>query len=195
MPQQAWSRKRERQYEDIKDGQQERGTSEGRAEEIAARTVNQQRARSGEAAHFRPTDRYGLEPEAAHGALAFGSGLRSSLRNNATGPSGRPCTKGWPKHTARAGGDLQPRRPTTRRGGGASHARRRGTTGRQRASRRRRTGRTRPDRTVLTPRARGRRRTRRRPGPTVASRPWPTPRPGARVGADAHPTSRHRHRR
>ncbi|WP_049565878.1 hypothetical protein [Streptomyces sp. SBT349] len=43
------SSKRERQYEHIKEGATERGTSTGRAEEIAARTVNKQRARSGEA--------------------------------------------------------------------------------------------------------------------------------------------------
>ena len=43
------SRKRERQYEHIKEGAEKRGTSEGRAEEIAARTVNKERARSGEA--------------------------------------------------------------------------------------------------------------------------------------------------
>ena len=49
MPQQSWSAKRERQYEKIKSGQQERGTGEDRAEEIAARTVNKERARSGEA--------------------------------------------------------------------------------------------------------------------------------------------------
>lgn len=42
------SAKRERQYEHIKDSQEERGTSEGRAKEIAARTVNKERARSGE---------------------------------------------------------------------------------------------------------------------------------------------------
>ena len=49
MPQQAWSQKRERQYEHIKEGLRERGTSEDKAEEIAARTVNKERARSGEA--------------------------------------------------------------------------------------------------------------------------------------------------
>ena len=49
MPQQAWSAKRERQYEDIKSGLKERGRSEKKAEEIAARTVNKERARSGEA--------------------------------------------------------------------------------------------------------------------------------------------------
>ena len=49
MPQQAWSKKRERQYEHIKDGLLERGRDESKAEEIAARTVNKERARSGEA--------------------------------------------------------------------------------------------------------------------------------------------------
>ena len=45
----AWSNKRERQYEHIKEGLQERGESVDEAEEIAARTVNKERARSGEA--------------------------------------------------------------------------------------------------------------------------------------------------
>jgi hypothetical protein len=49
MPQQAWSAKRERQYEHVKDSLKERGTSEDKAEEIAARTVNKERARTGEA--------------------------------------------------------------------------------------------------------------------------------------------------
>ena len=49
MPQRAWSEKRERQYEHIKDGLLDRGTSEDKAEEIAARTVNKERARAGEA--------------------------------------------------------------------------------------------------------------------------------------------------
>ena len=40
--------KRARQYEHIKESQKERGTSEARAEEIAARTVNKEKARSGE---------------------------------------------------------------------------------------------------------------------------------------------------
>jgi hypothetical protein len=40
--------KRGQQYEHIKDSQKERGASERRAEEIAARTVNKERARSGE---------------------------------------------------------------------------------------------------------------------------------------------------
>ena len=50
MPQRAWSAKRERQYEHIKEGLEDRGRSEDVAEEIAARTVNKERARAGEAA-------------------------------------------------------------------------------------------------------------------------------------------------
>lgn len=49
MPPRAWSDKRERQYEHIKEGLEERGESEDTAEEIAARTVNKERARAGEA--------------------------------------------------------------------------------------------------------------------------------------------------
>ncbi len=49
MPRQTWSPKRERQYEHIKEGLEKRGDSESLAEEIAARTVNKERARSGEA--------------------------------------------------------------------------------------------------------------------------------------------------
>ncbi|HEX3222099.1 MAG TPA: plasmid stabilization protein [Nocardioides sp.] len=49
MPQQQWSPKRERQYEHIKEGLEERGRDEDTAEEIAARTVNKERARAGEA--------------------------------------------------------------------------------------------------------------------------------------------------
>jgi len=48
MPQRAWNPKRERQYEHIKEGLLERGESEDTAEEIAARTVNKERARAGE---------------------------------------------------------------------------------------------------------------------------------------------------
>ena len=44
----AWSAKRERQYEHIKEGLEDKGRSEDTAEEIAARTVNKERARAGE---------------------------------------------------------------------------------------------------------------------------------------------------
>ena len=49
MPQQAWNAKRERQYEHIKESERKQGRSTKRAKEIAARTVNKERARSGEA--------------------------------------------------------------------------------------------------------------------------------------------------
>ena len=49
MPQQAWSSKRERQYEHIKESAKDQGASTKRAKELAARTVNKERARTGEA--------------------------------------------------------------------------------------------------------------------------------------------------
>ena len=52
MPQ-AWSAKRERQYEHIKDSERKQGRSPKRAKEIAARTVNKQRAETGEAKSSR----------------------------------------------------------------------------------------------------------------------------------------------
>ena len=55
MPQSAWSAKRERQYEHIKDGLEERGRPPKVAKEIASRTVNKERARAGEAREASPT--------------------------------------------------------------------------------------------------------------------------------------------
>lgn len=77
MPQQAWSEKRERQYEHIKAGLKKRGRSEDTAEEIAARTVNKERARSGEA---RQASRTSTED--------ISSGRRGGLRSH-RGPGGR----------------------------------------------------------------------------------------------------------
>ena len=48
MPQKAWSDKRERQYEHIKESELEQGRSTKRAKQIAARTVNKERAEKGE---------------------------------------------------------------------------------------------------------------------------------------------------
>ena len=48
MPQESWSPKRERQYEHIKESAKEQGASTKRAKELAARTVNKERARTGE---------------------------------------------------------------------------------------------------------------------------------------------------
>lgn len=77
MPQQAWSAKRERQYEHIKESLEERGTGENKAEEIAARTVNKERARSGEA---RQASRTSVED--------ISSGRRGGLRSH-EGSGGR----------------------------------------------------------------------------------------------------------
>ena len=77
MPQQAWSDKRERQYDHIKDGLLERGESEETAEEIAARTVNKERARAGEAKQASRTSTQDIS-----------SGRRGGLRSG-SGPGGR----------------------------------------------------------------------------------------------------------
>jgi hypothetical protein len=57
MPQRAWSNKRERQYEHVKESEKKQGRSTKRAKEIAARTVNKERARSGEARESSSTSR------------------------------------------------------------------------------------------------------------------------------------------
>jgi hypothetical protein len=77
MPQKAWSAKRERQYEHIKEGLEEQGRPEDLAEEIAARTVNKERARAGEAATASPSSIDDIS-----------SGRRGGLRSH-RGPAGR----------------------------------------------------------------------------------------------------------
>jgi hypothetical protein len=58
MPQKAWTAKRERQYEHIKENEKERGRSEDTAERIAAATVNRTRTAKGETkAQKSPTAR------------------------------------------------------------------------------------------------------------------------------------------
>ena len=77
MPQRAWSKKRERQYSHIKSGLKKRGESEDKAEEIAARTVNKERARSGEA-----------KQASRSSTKDISSGRRGGLRSH-KGPGGR----------------------------------------------------------------------------------------------------------
>jgi plasmid stabilization system protein ParE len=90
MPRPEWSPKRERQYEHIKDGLRERGESEDTAEEIAARTVNKERARAGES---ETASRTSLDD--------ISSGRRGGLRSH-RGPGGR--TKDQLYNEARARG-------------------------------------------------------------------------------------------
>ncbi|MBK1711323.1 plasmid stabilization protein [Rubrivivax gelatinosus] len=74
----AWSAKRERQYEHIKDGLLERGKSEDSAEEIAARTVNKVRAQAGEAESASPASTEDLSPSRRGGLRSHrGEGGRS----------------------------------------------------------------------------------------------------------------------
>ncbi len=77
MPQQAWSKKRERQYEHIKSSLKDQGRSEDTAEEIAARTVNKERARSVEAKESSKLSRTDIS-----------SGRRGGLRSH-QGAGGR----------------------------------------------------------------------------------------------------------
>jgi len=77
MPQPGWSNKRERQYEHIKEGLRDRGESEDTAEEIAARTVNKERARAGEA-----------KQRSRSSTDDISSGRRGGLRSH-SGPRGR----------------------------------------------------------------------------------------------------------
>jgi hypothetical protein len=79
MPQQAWSRKRERQYEEIKKGQKQEGRSESRAEEVAARTVNKQRARSGESKQASKTSTRDIS-SGRRGGKQSGHGPRGRTR-------------------------------------------------------------------------------------------------------------------
>ena len=75
MPQAGWSRKRERQYEHIKEGLLDRGEGEDTAEEIAARTVNKERARAGEARTASKTSTDDIS-SARRGGLRSHSGTR-----------------------------------------------------------------------------------------------------------------------
>jgi len=77
MPRGAWSDKRERQYDHIKESLRERGESNDTAEEIAARTVNKERARAGEA---KTSSRSSTDD--------ISSGRRGGLRSH-RGPGGR----------------------------------------------------------------------------------------------------------
>jgi hypothetical protein len=78
MPQQAWSSKRERQYEHIKESVEERGAPAKKAKEIAARTVNKERARAGEAETSSRLSREDMS-----------SGERGGRRSGTNRPKGR----------------------------------------------------------------------------------------------------------
>jgi hypothetical protein len=78
MPQQTWSAKRERQYEHIKDSEKKQGRSTKRAKQIAAATVNKERARKGEA-----------KSSSRSSTRDISSGRRGGLRSGTNRPKGR----------------------------------------------------------------------------------------------------------
>ena len=77
MPQSSWNAKRERQYKHVKESELSEGRPEKMAEEIAARTVNKERARAGEA-----------REESTTSTEDISSGRRGGLRSH-EGPGGR----------------------------------------------------------------------------------------------------------
>jgi hypothetical protein len=78
MPQKAWSNKRERQYEHIKDSERKQGRPTKTAKRIAAATVNKERARSGEA-----------KTASRSSTRDISSGRRGGLRSGTNRPKGR----------------------------------------------------------------------------------------------------------
>jgi hypothetical protein len=78
MPQEAWSSKRERQYKHIKESAKEQGASTKRAKELAARTVNKERARTGEARTASRSSKRDIS-----------SGRRGGLRSGTRRPKGQ----------------------------------------------------------------------------------------------------------
>ena len=95
MPQQAWSKKREKQYEDIKDSLEDRGRSEKTAKEIAARTVNKNRARAGESKQASKTStddisssrRGGLRSHSGSGGRTRAQLYEEAKKKNVSGRS------------------------------------------------------------------------------------------------------------
>jgi hypothetical protein len=79
MPQSAWNAKRERQYEHVKESERKQGRSAKRAKEIAARTVNKERARSGE-----------TKGRSSRTSMRdISSGRRGGIRSGTNRPKGR----------------------------------------------------------------------------------------------------------
>ena len=93
MPQKAWSKKRERQYDHIKDSLVERGRSEEKAEEIAARTVNKTRAQEGEAKESSRLSREDIS-SSRRGGLRSRGGPRGRTRDQLYEEAKRKNVKG-----------------------------------------------------------------------------------------------------
>jgi plasmid stabilization system protein ParE len=94
MPQGQWSRKRERQYEHIKSSVKERGASEDRAEEIAARTVNKNRAQAGESKQASESSLRDMSPQERGGKRSGRPGPRGRTRDQLYAEAQRRGIKG-----------------------------------------------------------------------------------------------------
>lgn len=94
MPRAAWSAKRERQYEHIKDSLLERGESESTAEEIAARTVNKERAQHGEARTANPKTLKATPPPCAAAKTRTAARRAARASNCTKTPSARTSGAG-----------------------------------------------------------------------------------------------------
>jgi len=78
MPRKEWTAKQERKYEHIKEGEQKSGSSTKRAKEIAARTINKERAKKGQT---RTASRSSVQD--------MSSSRRGGLRSGTSRPKGR----------------------------------------------------------------------------------------------------------
>ncbi len=95
MPRTEWSDKRERQFEHIRESLQARGRDEETAKEIAARTVNKDRAQAGEAKtasatsldDLSPERRGGLRSHKGEGGRTFRQLYAEAVRRNVSGRS------------------------------------------------------------------------------------------------------------
>lgn len=103
------SPKRERQYEHIKDSYEKRGKSEGKAEEIAARTVNKERAQAGETKGSRGSGR-GSKSSRPSSSSSRGSSRSSDKPSASRSKSSRPSSS-----SSRSSG-----KPSASRGSGSS---------------------------------------------------------------------------
>jgi hypothetical protein len=100
MPQRVWSAKRERQYEHIKEGLEERGKDDDVASEIAARTVNKERARAGEASESSRTSTEDIS-SSRRGGLRSHSGAGGRTYDQLYAEAKRKGVKGRSKMTKR----------------------------------------------------------------------------------------------
>jgi hypothetical protein len=96
MPQAAWSAKRERQYEHVKEGLVKRGRPEGLAKEIASRTVNKERARAGEAKQASRTSTDDIS-SGRRGGIRSHRGAGGRTRDQLYGEARRKGIKGRSK--------------------------------------------------------------------------------------------------